>query len=134
MYFRIDKCTSTFAFHQHFIGALINTNYKYQVHRPAGFLCSALNGWMILRPKGCLQADWSCIWPTVPAHSCILGAVFWPTRTQRPANDVSDRNWGDGGGVGVISDEKVINFHHSPNLGLVVSYSPTITNPLFLLF
>ena len=71
-----------------------------------------------------------------PAHGRILGALYFLANSnlaQRTANDVSDRNWGDGGRVGVISDEKVINFQHSPNSGLVscVPPSTTITNSQF---
>ena len=84
--------------------------------------CSPLNGWMILRPKGCLQADWSCILANrTPCTQLYFGLYFGQPQPRTAAGEwcigpkLGGRRWGGG----VISDEKVINFHHSPNLELV---------------
>ena len=80
---------------------------------------------MILRPKGCLQADWSCILANrTPCTQLYFGLYFGQPQPRTAAGEwcigpkLGGRRWG-GVAMGVISDEKVINFHRSPNLELV---------------
>ena len=78
-------------------------------------------------------------WPTVPPCTQLyFGLYFGQPQPRTAAGEwcigpkLGGRRWG-GVAMGVISDEKVINFQHSPNSGLVscVPPSTTITNSQF---
>ena len=97
-------------FHQHFIPpinpadiSLLNIGIYHIKYITVGFLCSPLNGC----GRFCGQRAASrpnpgtVFWPTnsTPRAQLYFGLYFGQL-AQRPANDVSDRNWGDVGGVG----------------------------------
>ena len=127
-------------FYQHLIPLInktdIATNIRiYHKYIPALDFCVHpwMGGWFCCQRAACRPIGLYFGQPYPPPCAQLYFGLYFGQLAQRPANDVSDRNWGDGGRVGVISDEKVINFHHSPNLKLV-SYSLPSPQSLILSF